>query len=83
MNSPNPSGAKFTTLYGVACPTSASCFAVGQDQDRNYMLHALVEHWNGHRWSIMPSPTATDGLNAVTCPNAEDCIAVGSALAKP
>jgi len=37
----------FPLLFGVACVTSSSCYAVGF-----HGLGALQEHWDGTRWSV-------------------------------
>ena len=58
-------------LSGVSCPAAASCAAVGDS--------ALVDEWNGTRWSIAPlNATASQSVLAqVSCPSATDCYAVG------
>jgi hypothetical protein len=50
-----------------------------------HFQHTLVEHWNGSTWSHLASTDPTElsgysgaGLNAVACPRAFNCIAVGS-----
>jgi hypothetical protein len=82
MTSPKPTGSTMTFLNGVTCPTTTSCFAVGS-YDLPGAQKALVEHWNGSHWSIMPSPnpigpigTATN-LDGVSCPSPHSCFAVG------
>jgi hypothetical protein len=46
-------------------------------------IHTLIEHWDGHQWSIIPSPdgtSATDGVNelqSVSAISANDIWAVG------
>jgi hypothetical protein len=75
-----------TSLAGVSCPTVTSCMAVGGVRTGAETAHALVEHWNGHRWSIMtgtPNLSSRDGLAAVSCANAKSCVAVGGAFGKP
>ena len=38
----------------------------------------LIEHYDGSAWSVVGEPAA--GLVSVSCPNAEDCWAVGTTL---
>jgi hypothetical protein len=71
------------TLTSVSCASANSCLAVGQYYD-GITYVALVEHWNGTRWSSMeaPAPATTrlwhdDVLDRVSCPTANWCVAVG------
>ena len=79
--SPNPTGAVATVLYGVSCPSSGSCFAVGYHSTVSG-VRSLVEHWNGSNWSIMASPdpkgTIQDYLRGVSCVSTTSCFAVGN-----
>jgi hypothetical protein len=65
-------------LTAVSCPTSTFCAAVGYDfrwpKDKT-----LIEIWNGHRWSVTPSPTLGNytHLQGVSCTSSTDCEAVG------
>jgi hypothetical protein len=50
-------------LNGITCPSSSTCFAVGDSQVGNgeqqaVVMNALVEKWNGRSWTISPSPNA-------------------------
>ncbi|MGO9876711.1 MAG: hypothetical protein ACLPVY_23295 [Acidimicrobiia bacterium] len=77
----NPTGAQFVQFSGASCSTATTCFAVGSDAT-DTAEQALVELWNGARWSTTPSPIPTGvqntQLNAVSCQSATDCTAVGS-----
>jgi hypothetical protein len=77
----DPSGAPYSELNAVSCPTATSCFAVGYYEDSSHVDAALAERWNGASWVIesTPSPTgAIDSqLNSVSCPTAASCFAVG------
>jgi hypothetical protein len=55
--SPNP-GSSGNHLYGVAAAGPDDVWAVGQRLDRTAPDHGLIEHWNGHRWSVVPSAAA-------------------------
>ena len=80
-SSPNPAGSINTTLSGVACPTTTSCFAVGRFTAGG-VTKTLIEHWNGSGWGSMPSPNpgsaTTSNLSGIACPSTKSCFAVGS-----
>jgi hypothetical protein len=70
-------------LFGVSCPASNSCVAVGYNGNRTFQ-GTLVETLSGGTWRVTPSPMAgspylIDSLNAVSCVTARICTAVGSA----
>lgn len=70
-------------LNSVSCSTPHSCVAVGDYFDgelRSTGSRTLAETWDGHTWTL--TPTANPGgfsnvLNAVSCPTARACVAVG------
>jgi hypothetical protein len=79
------------SLSGVSCSSATACTAVGYydsgecgsaDSPTPCPQTALLERWNGSRWSFQNSPTrggAIDGpLVAVSCQSATRCTAVGS-----
>jgi hypothetical protein len=82
---PNPATAGGeSVLYGVSCPSSSVCVAVGYDRDLaagHFGSFPLVERWNGKRWAIQSTPRLAglkfDVLNAVSCSSARACTAVG------
>ena len=77
---PTPTGSVGTTLTGVACPTTTSCFAVGRTSI-GVSFKTLVLHWNGSGWGVLSSPNPTGSsanLSAVACPSTKSCFAVGS-----
>ncbi len=70
----------------VSCVAADFCVAVGWKDSGGTFDEALVEHWDGEEWSIMPTPhhaiaegtsSAADVLSAVSCASTEDCLAVG------
>ena len=83
--SPNPPGHSFAIVGSIACPSAASCFAVGFFMTGT-STKTLVEQWNGTRWSIVASPNPAPGLlefaglGAVACVGAGNCYAVGFAV---
>lgn len=67
--SPNPaSGGQFTTnaLTGVVALSATNAWAVGFYEKRSTDFRTLVLHWNGSRWSVVPSPNSGTGENALT-----------------
>ena len=76
-----PAGAE---LKGVACASRDACTAVGDVKTpgrRSAFERALVESWNGKRWSTEQAPRLSGAgdseLDGVTCPSPTSCIAVG------
>jgi hypothetical protein len=64
---PNP-GTTGNHLYGISAVASDDVWAVGQKLGSRGPDQALIEHWNGSRWSVIPSPvehTGTTMLDAV------------------
>lgn len=85
-----PADADATTpdagLYAVACGTAGSCAAVGSYLDDDGAHQAMIATATGGTWSAatkvdLPAGAATDPLaylNAVACPAAGSCTALGS-----
>ena len=81
---PSPNTAAYSSaLYGVTCPSASQCWAVGYYSQAAYSGgQTLIEQWDGTAWATFPSPNdaaSFNGLNAVTCPSASQCWAVGVA----
>jgi hypothetical protein len=79
---PNPAGAGSTGFGSVDCATATRCIAVGGYSDAAGLGFTLAERWNGTEWLTQqpsPNPAGADEsvLNAVACPTAEACHAVG------
>ena len=73
-------------LTGLACSSSASCWAAGSDGSLTTAttLNEIL-HWNGRKWSTVTvldpdgtNPGADNVLYSDTCLSASDCWAVGS-----
>lgn len=80
--SPNPAGKTWVVLNGVAAISANDIWAVGHSGDPSSIpLQTLTEHWDGTRWSIIPSPSPGtyngNVLNAVDGVAANDVWAVG------
>ena len=80
MPTPKVFGSTGTSLSGVACLLVNSCFAVGSFAAHGHGI-ALIEHWDGTRWTVFPSRTPYDtfaALTDVSCGSADRCVAVGT-----
>ena len=81
---PLPSGAATGRLGGVLELAPANVWAVGAiDTQSGTGQRTLIEHWDGTRWSVIPSPNprtgagTTDELTAIAGTSASDLWAVG------
>jgi hypothetical protein len=83
--SPNPANSG-ANLQSVSCVSRSRCVAVGGFAAMSTPLESrpLAESWDGTHWTLMkpprPARKASD-LDAVSCPTATDCVAVGYANA--
>jgi Domain of unknown function (DUF4160) len=70
---------KDSALTAVTCTSPRVCVAVGYFKKPGRSF-ALVERWNGVRWSIQPNPAGwrPSVLSGVSCTSATACTAVGS-----
>ena len=79
MPSANPASGHHETSTLVAI-TASNAWAVGFYEKSTTSFRTLVEHWNGSNWSVVPSPNADSGENAlaaVAAVSASDIWAVG------
>jgi hypothetical protein len=77
---PEPPGTADSYLNGISCSSPVACTAVGTWFSRSGRSKTLAERWNGKGWAIQetPSPPGGDSVfDAVSCPSASACIAVG------
>jgi hypothetical protein len=87
--SPNPANGGPTTtnaLTSVVALSATNAWAVGFYEKRTTDFRTLVLHWNGSRWSVVPSPNSGAGENAllaVAARNRTDIWAVGYHRARP
>lgn len=81
---PLPSGASTGNLKGVDELSSANAWAVGSTGAPTGGNLTLIEHWDGHAWSVVPSPDPvtgtgdTDELTAISGTSPTDLWAVGT-----
>jgi hypothetical protein len=78
---PHPVGATTSPLAGVSCSSPIACTAVGAFFDRlRGRTLALVERWNGKRWSDRPNQLGRAVLAGVSCASLTACTAVGVSM---
>jgi hypothetical protein len=69
---------------GVAAVSANDIWAVGVFTDPlTDFSRTLTEHWDGTKWSVVPSPNATGGhnaLNGVAALSSGTVVAVGYAI---
>ncbi len=80
---PVPGLGQDSQLRGVSCTSARDCVAVGHYgyNGNDHLGWALVERWNGSRWSIIGVPRPPDAtfseLGSVSCSSPRACTAVG------
>ena len=72
-------------LSAVSCTSPTACTAVGQVQSTLFVSAALAERWDGAAWTVQSTPADPTGstnatLEAVSCPSATFCMAVGKSV---
>ena len=75
-------------LFSVSCPAANECWAVGGTLDpaSGDVVGSLAFRWDGSSWTMAAIPASgqsDDQLSSVSCTNATDCWAVGTASANP
>jgi len=75
---PKPAGIA-AGLHDVAASGSGSAWAVGWSVDEHKVFRPLLEHWDGHAWTIrsIPAPTGDALLSGVAAAGPDDVWAVG------
>jgi hypothetical protein len=83
QSTPNPAGAKSSSLRGVACITGKSCTAAGVSLNSVGKWVTLAEQWNGKEWNLLATPNGergegwlTGGVACIAAP--APCVAVGN-----
>ena len=77
---PSPNGSsQRNDLTGVAATSASNAWAVGYYFSGSE-LQTLIEHWNGRRWAVQPSPNpgTVSQLYGVAATSATNAWAVGS-----
>jgi hypothetical protein len=72
-------------LFGITCPSTTTCIAVGRRAWTQAGFRPLAVRWNGTTWTAESPPTqpgaTSNWLNALTCSSTTVCRAVGTYLA--
>lgn len=78
LGNPDPLGYADTAFSAVAAVAPGNAWIVGYTSFLG-TPQTLVEHWDGSKWSVIPSPSITggSGFDAVDALNANDAWAVG------
>lgn len=81
--SPNPSASLkngFNLLNSVSVVSARDAWAAGYVQHGAEAIRPLLLHWNGIRWSAVPSPhrSLISGITSVTATSARNAWAVGA-----
>ena len=64
---PSPNGRSSNNFLGEVSAASANdIWTVGAYNNTNNVSLTLIEHWNGSKWSIVPSPNFDLGNNYLT-----------------
>src|SRR5207248_4519001 len=64
VHTPDP--ASLTSEFkGVAAASSSDVWAVGDAAQEASRIRTLIEHWDGSRWAIVPSPNRPGVPNAL------------------
>jgi hypothetical protein len=79
---PNPEGAKLSSLVGVSCASSTACAAGGYYENSSAVDVTLAEGWSGSKWEIQSTPNPEGAkasfLDDVSCVSSTACTATGS-----
>jgi hypothetical protein len=68
------------TLYSAVALSARDVWAVGHQQGEDGTYGTLIEHWDGHDWSVVPSPdpgSSGNHLYGVAAAGPDDIWAVG------
>jgi hypothetical protein len=76
-------GNSFAAFQAVSCPSTRTCFAVGvANPARGKPNVPLAEEWNDGKWTELGTMDSEkwsgSAFNAVDCPSAASCVAVGT-----
>jgi hypothetical protein len=81
---PKPAGASDTTLGDVSCVTASSCVVIGSVTTAAGTTRAVVDTWNGVKWTMRTAALPASVLEAefagLSCVSASHCVAGGLGL---
>lgn len=76
---PIPKDSAALGFYGAAAISPDDIWAIGSVAPAHAPEHAIIDHWNGSRWQLVPGPPARSELSGITALSANDVWAVGEA----
>src|SRR5579863_3391178 len=77
----SPSTGTMDILYSTAAISPQDVWAVGRFINSQGFNQALIEHWNGKQWRLIPSPnppSSTSYLHGIAAVSSNDVWAVGA-----
>jgi hypothetical protein len=84
QTTPSPAGTTDSDLYGVSCPATTTCIAVGHDDRPSAENVTLAERWEGNTWAFQSTPNPSgvklSTLEGVSCPSTGNCTAAGYSI---
>jgi hypothetical protein len=70
-------GAGSNEFYAVHAVSSNSVYAVGDESGSSFPDQALIEHWDGKNWSVLPSPAdSNESLEAFGVTGSDSALTV-------
>jgi hypothetical protein len=79
MTLPTPRDSAAPGFYGAGAVSPDDIWAVGDVSPAHAPSHAVIDHWNGRRWQLVPGPPTRSELYGVAALSANDVWAVGDA----
>lgn len=65
VKTPAITGAMFADLWHVSAISANNVWAAGASSADGSVWNTLIEHWNGHKWSIVSSPNGPGATGSV------------------
>jgi hypothetical protein len=82
---PQP-GSRRDLLLGASASSASDVWAVGEQEGTDGRFETLAEHWDGHQWTVVPTPdpgTAGNHLHGVYAVSPDNAWAVGQSQYGP
>jgi hypothetical protein len=76
---PTPKDSAAPAFWGAGAISPDDIWAVGSVAPAHAPEHAIIDHWNGRRWQLVPGPPARSELYGVAALSADNVWAVGAA----
>jgi hypothetical protein len=76
---PTPKDSAAPSFWGAGAVSPDDIWAAGDVSPAHAPSHAIIDHWNGRRWQLVPGPPTRSELYGVAALSANDVWAVGDA----